>query len=384
MKVNVIIIFNFFFLFASCQNKPGKFTQLQKHSNMDIIYEQRLTNLTLRFLREMDSTKCRWKTTITNKSGKELLIETDSLEKSFAWLHQEAVGESPVNLYNITTAIHNDDDLYIVYNRFGEVVLVKYTFTDGKSFSKKRKIIKGYMASGGFGSMINFGEFKTIEKDIYLYILVGQSFSGAYPHLYKIDHSLFTVHEIQFDDNIPPIKTVTVSEFSKGWMVQEERQIEEWNKMTPKERERNQYMEVPEEEKQKIARLKERLQEKFSYYKLSADEEKRRDEETDISNEGLDNYQIFKNDHSFNNAPTYIKEVLEVNNQKKITEGIKVLGYIQGKIMEGPIRSDLDDHTIYFFYQEESRSLGKIKIIRYDNHPMVCTWFIGDYEEKEL
>ena len=213
MKLVVILLHCFFFLTAaSCQTGNKATTNKQNIKNMETIYESKSADFTIKFQRLSDTLSTTWETIFTNKNGEELILEKDFVEKDSAWLHQETVNESSVDLYNITTSIVDDNFIYIVYNRFGEVYVVKYDWQKKEKINKEKKVIQKYLASGGFGLMKNDGELKKINNILYLYLHVGQSFSGVKSGLYIINTHNFAIAKINFNEEISPIKTTKIKQ----------------------------------------------------------------------------------------------------------------------------------------------------------------------------
>ena len=383
MKLVVILLHCFFFLTAaSCQTGNKATTNKQNIKNMETIYESKSADFTIKFQRLSDTLSTTWETIFTNKNGEELILEKDFVEKDSAWLHQETVNESPVDLYNITTSIVDDNFIYIVYNRFGEVYVVKYDWQKKEKINKEKKVIQKYLASGGFGLMKNDGELKKINNILYLYLHVGQSFSGVKSGLYIINTPNFAIAKINFNEEISPIKTTKIKQSAMQWMEQTESSIKEWEKMTAKEKEQNKDAKISDEELNNLKTLKKHSAEEFSYFHLPSDIDKCRDEETRLFNIGFETYSLFSTNTDFNNGSKYIQAVLVENKTVALNTNIIVVNYIKGKVYETGIKNGLDDDMIYFFYKDNP--LGDVKIIRYNNHPMIGYWYIGNYKEASI
>ena len=131
----IIYLTAIIFAFASFKgnelmSQKSNINQKLKNKTMEIIYEQQHGNLHITFHRNNTADKIEWKTLVTNKKGDTILLHTDSSEKNIAWKHQETIGESPTSLYNISGSYLDENSLYIIYNRFGELFISKYTFTE--------------------------------------------------------------------------------------------------------------------------------------------------------------------------------------------------------------------------------------------------------------
>jgi hypothetical protein len=381
MKILFTFIQFLIFFTASCQT-GSKISTTKKQVRMEVIYEHQLNNCIIKFEREDTPLSCTWKAIAVTNTNKELILQTDSIEKDTGWLHQETVGESPVDLYNIAAASSEGNEVLIVYNRFGHVYLAKYDLTGQANLTKETKKIKNYLASGGFGAMKNYGEFKKIDNALYLYLHTGQSFSGVHSELYRVTVSPLAIVNINFGKNAQVLKTVQIKASSKIWMQQTEKNIGEWDQMTPEEKKRNKENEISKEDRANLATLKENLNKDFTIFQLGTDESLLRDEETRLSNIGFETHPLFNDSLSLGKAGIYLQDVLQNDTKNMSKSKITLLGYLKGKVYNEAVKNGLDDYMIYFFYRDQDS--GDIKIIRYNHHPLIGYWHIGNYKEEKI
>jgi hypothetical protein len=382
MKSLIILIHLTFFFSTSCHSVNKIVLAKKTDKQMEIIFNQKLTNFTIKFQRNNEAVLCSWEAIATNINGEEFILEKDSIQKDSGWLHQESVSESPVDLYNITTAAEHNNYIYVVYNRFGNVYAIKYDVTKKLNIIKEKRIIQKYLASGGFGEMKNRGEFKIIEDAIYLNLHVGQSFTGIKSALYRFTTPNYNIVKINFNKDITAIKTVSLDETARLLMQQMQKKMKAWEAMSEQQKKLHKDDALTQEELTNLRILEKHATDTISYFKLSADKNIRRDEETKLSNEGFQSFNIFKEDESLQNAPKYITEILEKDKPVKSSTKIKLLGYMKDSVRKEKINNGLDDTIIYFFYQDNE--MGDVKIIRYDNYPMAAYWYIGNFKEEYL
>lgn len=359
---------------------------------MDTIYEQQHGKIILRFIRNSNDNNIEWKLILTNKNGRELTLHSEHIEKNSGWRYQESVGESPIDLYNIASSYLDEKNLYIIYNRFGEVFIIKYFSFEEEKFEEEKKIIQGYLVSGGFGNMVNRATLKRINNNLYFNLLTGQTGTGTRQSLYKLDLSAFTLKQIKFDEKPKPIKAICISDSGKKWYEQEKRNIEAYNKLSTEEKNKRKSTAPTEREINKLNFLKQYLQKPFYFKEMSTDKDKYEKEETDIKNNGLGWYPLFSarsddnnninfqnignkeflpiDNNKINKAEEYLKEAIAPYLTKESLNKIKIIDYIY---------QSAEGYNIFFFYRDNS---SEIKIIRYNNYNN--EWLVGDYQEEEI
>ncbi len=361
------------------QNKKGK-SQNAKHAvtrivkqiqKMDTIYKQQHDQLLLTFIRKEDSTKVEWKAVSTNANGSETIIHTDFVEKNIAWKFQSERSESPIDLYNIAGSFLDAQDLYVVYNRFGHVFIVKYNLINTGKFTKEEEIIQEQMASGSFGNFVNQAQFRKINSVLFFTLYTGQSFTGTTIYLYKLQSSLKNIKQLSFRKETTRLKTMCISESGKLGFVQTGKAIANFDRLDAKEKEANQSIAPSKRERADYELLKAYIDKPFEFIKMSNDEEKFKAEELALENAGLTSYNLFLDEpkknidpKKFKQAEKFINEALAITGTK---EQIKLLDYIYDNGQE---------NTIYFFCDDGLR----IKIIRYKNDE----WLISNYDENNI
>lgn len=363
MKKILVIIISII-IFSSCKSQKNESNSIKKTNIMDTIYSQQHNQLNLIFLRELDGKKIQWRGILKNKNGKELLLYSDSIEKNSAWDYQEKIGESPVNLYNISGSYLDENSLYVVYNKFGKVFIIKYTFTEGNNFVTQEKQIAEYLVSGGFGNMINKAQLIKINNDIYLILDAFQSGSRRNSKIFKINqNSLKKIKTINFLEDSDIIKVCSVDNFGKNYFQQIEDKIKNYNKVKDA---RNEKLKPSDEEYIFYKQFEDKINKKYFFIKKS-----------DIENNelpfGVNKHILFLSDDmaldnlEIEKANQYIKEVLSFNNSTN--NEIQTKGYIYVNSQE---------KYIAFFYKENN----SINIIRYNIYE--SEWQIGNYKEEEI
>ena len=400
MKKTIIILFSLVFL--SCKGQTINNSSTQKHpanslkitsTIMDTIYKQQFNQIVLNLVRVSNDPKITWEAILINKKGQKVILHSESVEKNMGWKSHEEVGESPIDLYNISGSYLDGNNLYMIYNRFGSVVLVKYHFTEGKNFEKEEKLIDYYLVSGGFGKMINEAQFGKISNELYFNLLVGQDGKGIRQNLYKINLISFDVKKIKFDENPKPVKVIRISNFGKIRYEETEITISNYNKLSPEEKEKNKFIAPTDEQIREFNTLKEYLNDSFYYKEMSIDKRTYEEEKQYLEDIYIEDYPLFaaqENDNDFSGidfanmekaeflpidknkikkAENYLKEVLAISIKKGKINKIKLIDYIyQSK----------EEYNIFFFYKEDQET----KIIRYNNYKN--EWLIGRYVEEGI
>jgi hypothetical protein len=367
-------------IFANCKgseinHQKIKNTEFSKSTyKMDTIYKQKFNDLLLSFVRNNYNSKVEWKTILKNKSGKELILHNDIFEKDSAWTYKESISESPIDLYNISGSLLDGKNLYVIYNRFGRVSVVKFSFTENENFTKDEKVILNTKFSGGSGKMSNQADFRKINTDLYFSLYYGQSYTGTKVSLYKFNSDSFQkIKQIQWGEKIKRIKTISISDFGRKWYKNEEKILNSFNKLSLQDKEK----EVPpsKEDVLKFNLLKNHVDKTFSYQDMDLDQETYREKESILNNLGLENYQLFINsekkieEFKIKRAEEYINDVLLKFKISKNVSKVKLLDYIYESEKE---------KIIFFFYKDSLET----KIIRYNNYN--SEWLIGDCKEEEI
>ena len=189
--------------------------QGQVFSDSDTIYQQQHNQINLRFTRTSTNTGIEWKTILINRDGKELILNSDSIEKNLAWEHYESVGESPIDLYNIAGSYSDGKNLHVIYNRFGRVFIVKYTLEEAEKFKKEEKTLLRFSASGSFGHMVNQARFIKIRNDVYFSLYTGQSFTGTQTNIFRLNPLSYEIKQIHFQEKPASVKVIHISESGK-------------------------------------------------------------------------------------------------------------------------------------------------------------------------
>jgi hypothetical protein len=344
---------------------------------MDTIYKQQHDALVLSLVMDSTSSIVTWKTILTKESGNEIVLDTNTIEKSAAWKVQENIGESPIGLYNIASSYLKGAHLYIINNSFGEVFVKKYTLLENDKFSVQNKGITEYLTSGGFGSMVNTAQFKNVNDDLYFLITAGQSFTGSKTNLYKINTTSFTIKKIKFAESIQRIKTFTISESAKLTYNQIKIKVDYYNGLTTSQKKENELLAPTPKELKDFEVLKEYINSTNLYHlkTMSSQQDLYEQQETDLSNLGFSNFPLFTDDEKniknddLNKFVGYITELFKKEDSKKEIRNIKMLNYIFSKEQ---------DNKIYFFFENQA----VMEIIRYDNY--TSEWLISRYAEKEI
>jgi hypothetical protein len=361
-KIYIILIS--IIIIGSCKAQKIEHNNFRKLSMMDTVYNQQHNQLRLTFVRESDKGKIKWKSIVKDKNGEELIVYSDSIEKNMGWEYQESIGESPADLYNIAGSYLEGDNLYVTYNRFGEVFIIKYSFTEDRNFTKQEKLIEKFLVSAGFGDMVNKAQFIKIDDYIYMILNAFQSGSRRNSKIFKIDqNSLSEIKIVIFSEKQDVIQVCSVSNFGKSYYQQIKDKISEYNKSKDTDREK---LKPTKTEYDFFEQVKDKINKNLFYIKRSGNG----DNELPF---GIEEHTLFLSDNKtldysqMENADKYIKEVLSFDN-KNYSE-IQTRGYIHVNSQE---------KYVCFFYTENT----SIKIIKYDLYN--SEWVIGDYKEEEV
>ena len=349
----------------------------QTISATDTIYQQQHNQISLRFTRTSTNTGIEWKTILTNRDGKELTLHSDSIEKNLVWEHYESVGESPIDLYNISGSHLDGKNLYIIYNRFGQVFITTYIFLEGEKFEKEEKIIQNSSSSGSFGNMSNQAQFRKIYGNIYFSLYTGHSFTGTRTNIFRLNPITYNIKQIYFKENPVPVKVISVDNFGKIEYEQTKRKIEYYENLSASEKTKNKSIAPTENEIKRLNTIEQYLEKPFYFKVMDINEEKYKEENTNLQNTGITDYPLFgkiEDSHKIDEAKIkyaeqYIKEVLAVYKEKDANK-IQLLDFIYDSGQK---------NIIYFFYQKNTK---EVKIIRYDNYKN--EWLLRDYQEEEV
>ncbi len=388
MKFFFNILLSLYFFISSCNSQKLNDNKITTPVNsnkkaiphlkkMDTIYKQQHDASLLSLVMDSTSSVVTWKTILTTASGNEIVLDTNTIEKSIAWKTQENIGESPVGLYNIASSYLKGEHLYIIYNRFGEVFVKKYTLLENDKFSVQNKEITEYLTSGGFGSMVNTAQFKTVNDDLYFLITAGQSFTGSKTNLYKINTTSFTIKKIKFAESVQRIKTFTISESAKLTYNQIKTKVDYYNGLTTTQKKENELLAPTPKELKDFEVLKEYVNSANPYHlkTMSSQQDLYEQQEADLTNLGFSNFSLFTDDEKniknddLNKFVGYVTELFKKEDTKKEIRNVKMLNYIFSKEQ---------DNKIYFFFENQA----VMEIIRYDNY--TSEWLISRYAEKEI
>ncbi len=344
-----------------------------KIKTMDTIYYKEYDNVKISFLRTENTTTVNWETLLTNKSGENITLFTDKVEKNMLWKSQEEKGESPIRLYNISGFFFDGDNLYLVYNRFGFVTLIKYTFTNNNKFTKEEKPLLSYLVSGGFGDMINNVQFKKINGDLYFLLITGQSFTGSTSNLYKSNLVDLNLKKIEFDEKVRIVKAISLSESGRLGFEQTEGKIKYYNSLNNSKKDENKLIAPTDKELKEYKIVQEYIKLPFYFKEISSQKDKYEIEETELDNLGLAKFSLFTDESrkieelKIKDAIKYINQATNLLKTDKPSNMMNLLDYFHDSIKE---------NKLYFFCQDGF----KIKIIRYDN--FYNQFVIGDYKEE--
>ena len=359
----------FFIFIISCYSQSIPIT--------DTIYEQQHNQINLRFTRTSTNTGIEWKTILTNRDGKELTLHSDSIEKNLVWEHYESVGESPIDLYNIAGSYSDGKNLYVIYNRFGQVFIVKYTLEEAEKLKKEEKTLLRFSASGSFGHMVNQARFIKIYGNIYFSLYTGHSFTGTRTNIFRLNPITYNIKQIYFKENPVPVKVISVDNFGKVEYEQTKRKIEYYENLNASEKTKNKSIAPTENEIKRLNTIEQYLEKPFCFKVMDINEEKYKEENINLQNTGITDYPLFgkiEDSHKIDKAKIkyaeqYIKEVLAVCKEKDANK-IQLLDFIYDSGQE---------NIIYFFCQKNTK---KVEIIRYNNYNN--EWLLGDYKEEEV
>lgn len=387
MRILLIPLIVNFFSFLSLNGQ----VYTKKQYIMDTIYTQHHGKNILIFVRESDNEKVKWKAILRNAENNELVLLSDSIKKNMAWKHHEHVGESPIDLFNITGSYIDGNSLYILYNQFGNIYITKYIINQGDNFKEEKIIIDEYMVSGGFGKMINKAIIKKIKHNLFINLLVGQDGIGVKQNLYKLELERFNIKKLHFQENTKKIKVLYVTEVGKRKYRQKNDHINRYTNLTSKERQIENYRKPTEEEIEEVEILKHYIDIPFFYKQVSTSPEKEQEEMAEIHNLGLDWYKLFSKEEdsnlfSFGNknadfCPIDEKKVANADQflRKLNTEFGFLNSESQNLTIIDYIYQNSSEFMIFFFYTDK---FNNEKIIRYDNYKN--EWLIGDYSEEEI
>lgn len=346
MKKQVITLLLFTFLFSSCkgQDKP----QINQ-PEMKTIYEQKFDDISLQFIRNNTNETISWETQITEK-GTTNSILLDEIKKNDAWKFQEKIDESPIDLYNIGGAYFNQNDssLVVLYSRFGDVFINKYSKNNGKFKKVEQKGISKYVMSGGFGKAIINAEFIKIKDYIYFYATVGQTGIKNPTQLFVIkSSSLKTLKKIEFNPPTKIVKTVYLNDFGVS-IYHQEKQKKSKNNLLPL--------------------LSKNMGKDFFYVDMPVKNEEKENMNSQLHNSGIEKYSLFMNENNVIDSVKLQKSSQFLNDA--INSKVLILGHL----------TDLGQEKIIYFFTEESEE--DLKIIRFDNY--TSEWLFANYLEKNV
>lgn len=334
------------FLLYSCN---GQVINQSNQKKMEI-YEKQFDGFSIQFIRIISNEKIDWKT-IYKKNNEEKIIYADMAIKNIGWKIQEERGESPIDLYNIAGTFYDDRNksLYVIYNRFGEVLLHKYILEKDSFIKKEDKILMKYLMSGGFGKVINDADITKIKDKIYFILAIGQSGIKNPSQMFVINNnSLNMISKIEFENPIKIIKSVYINEFGVSVYNQE--------KTNPNKKEVTDL-------------LKDNMEKKYFFIDMPVNKEQYEIKASELHDYGISNFKLFLKENSENavdidsdkikKANTYINEASKNENQK-------IISYLFDKSQE---------NILYFLVDENNI----IKIVRFNNYN--SDWLFGNYKE---
>ncbi|MDR2235555.1 MAG: hypothetical protein LBE92_05490 [Chryseobacterium sp.] len=324
---------------------------------MEIIYEKPLGDFSIRLVRNVTADKVDWETLYIKNDTKKI-ISNDKAEKNAGWKLQEERGESPVDLYNIAGTFYDrkDKSLYLICNRFGEVILNKYAFEKDTFVKKEAKVLAKYLVSGGFGKAINTADIIKVKDKIYFTLTVGQSGIKKPTQVFTFNPaSLNSLKKIEFSTPSKTVKTVYINEFGTSIYEQEKDNAEK---------------------KEIITLLKNNLNRQYFFISMPGDSEQYEAKSAELHDYGIASYNLFLKEDSegkaepdpekMEKAGTYINEML-----KSIHPGDN-----KNRTLAGYLYDNAQENILYFLTEEN----GIIEIIRYNNY--TGDWLLGSYAEK--
>jgi hypothetical protein len=365
---------------CTAQKKTNNTTNIKEGKVMETIFKQALTNYDIKLEREHSSKQCNWVLTATSKKGMMYVLEKDSIITDDVMPNVENDFEQKIQLYNAINAFEIDGKLYVAYNKFGTTQLMRFE-VNGEKVLAEKKILKNGLATVSLGGMNYYGSHKILDDNVYVYIHTGQLYTGITGSFYKVNIPTFSIQQILFSNNIAPIATMQISDFSKNWMAQAKEKKERWEKMSVKEQAQQPDLKPLEESSKKLQLLQQYQDKPISYILLDAERDKRTDQQAEWSNIGLDAYAIFRDKSNIHKADIFLKEAITFS-AKKQQGNINYLGFIEGKEFYNTISSSINDNHFYFFYKDGIHD--DVQIARYNNHPMVAQWFIGAYTTQRV
>ena len=339
-----------FCLIFSCKGQEVKTAK----NNMDTIYEKQYKDFSILFVKNSTSENVSWQTIYKNSSNSEVAIFSDQAGKNIGWKFQEEIGESPAQLYTVAGSFFDDKNklLYVIYNRFGEVVVHQYGMQKNTFVKENEQVLAKYLMSGGFGNVISKSDFIKINEKIYFILSVGQSGVKNPTRMYSfVSGNLKSLQKIQFENPQKIIKASYINDFGKSFYEQEKEDT-------------NQNKEI-------FNLIKNNITKDVFFVEMPLNKEKYDLKSSELHDFGIVGYDLFvKINPSGNNE-------LQSENIKKHTYYIQDALYGKDKSLKSNMHSldylyDNGQENMLYFFVEENKVLEIVRCNNYSNE-----WLFG-------
>ena len=356
----LLIILLYFCAFIQCQCQKTKL-------DMDTIYQKKINHLSIKFIRSLQDSTYYWETQLINTANnKKIILYKDSIVKDFAWEQFERIGEGYTNFYNISGTFIRNKDVYIVYNKMGDVFISKYHFTASNEFTEETQSLSKYSVIPRDGRLTNEAHFSIIDNSMFLGLCIGQDRSSIEleKELFKISDS-FEIKKLVFKPNPLVLNGIFPNEGLKS----------DYNELLEKQEAKT----ITKQELEALTYLKEYMLKPYYLKSVSTD--------PDIQHQTIENYfkqkwelfDFFPDKLQFNQRDLingYIKDVVNYSNQK--TDSMELLGWMEFDFRAGTIQFSMNN-DIFLFYRNQ---YANMKILRYKQY--YPTWIVGDYTEEKI
>jgi hypothetical protein len=186
---------------------------------MDTIYTQTLDSLTIMLQHTKEDGFYLWKTTLSkNKTNKKITLLVDKQTIPQNSVFGNSINETFTQLYNIIGAYVDKQIIYVVYEKWGTILLYCFEFTAPDQFSIQEKELTGHFVTPAYGFLTSNAIFKKISTSLYLLVNVGQSFNTQKTTQLYLINDIQRIYELSTYSSVCMVATYTLSNDAMQWL----------------------------------------------------------------------------------------------------------------------------------------------------------------------
>lgn len=343
---------------GSIEGSTNLSKQLIKDRTMDLVNRRIQLNdhVSLEMTRDYDNGQYMWTATLLDeKTDKQIVIYSDTIDEA-------EIGESGdelIDMYLLSGALLDDNDLYVIYDKFGAIILYKYHFTSPDTYTNDSVQISARSVSASEGQYTSDSYLVKVNNDVFMFVYADQIHSTeSFVAMLRLYPDL-TIKEIIPSDTFRAITALGVGETDIAWLKEREQMVKTFN------------IELTDEDKKREAYIKTNIGKGLTFIEVDMNDTMQEEQIDKLRDDGFSIYEFLNGYFFFNSdykpaVESYIKGVLNFCGQDseiKLYDAIPV------------------PRAIYFFYQNKNM---EPKIIRYAYYGKYSLWHVLDFNEADL